>query len=96
MELDVRIVQELRQLARNGVPSSQILQHLEHRLEQDFSRLLAVAYFRKAFFLSLRDAVTVGASGIFPDGGWTAADFNSEMTRVMHSTRHSWEDEAPA
>ena len=93
MELDVRIVQELRHLARDGVPSSQILQHLEHRLQQDFSRLLAVAYLREAFFLSLRDAMTVGASGIFPDGGWADADLNSEMTRVMHRTRHLWEDE---
>ena len=93
MELDARIVQELRQLARNGAPSSQILQHLEHRLQQDFSRLLAVAYFREAFFLSLRDAMTVGASGIFPDGRGSAADLNSEMTRLMHSTRHLWEDE---
>jgi hypothetical protein len=93
MELDARIIQALRRLARNGVPSSHILQHLEHRLQQDFSRLLAVAYFREAFFLSLRDAMTVGASGIFPDGGWTDADLNREMTQVMHSTRRLWEDE---
>jgi hypothetical protein len=93
MEFDANIIEELRELARQGTPASQLLQQLKHRLEPNVGRLPAVLYFRQAFFLDLHEATNIGASSIFPEGGWSDAELDRKMAQVMQRTRHLWEAE---
>jgi hypothetical protein len=90
MDLDTNVIQELRQLAMAGTPPSQLLATLGRRLGlQDTNfRLLAIAYFREAFDLSLADAKGIGAASIFPGGGRGDAELDNEMAPIIRAAAH--------
>ena len=92
LRLDASIIQELRELADRGTLPSQLIHVVGHRLGLQYPdfRLLAVAYFREAFALTLADAKMIGASAIFPDGPWNDAELDREIGPIIRGTRHLW------
>ncbi|WP_316166749.1 MULTISPECIES: hypothetical protein [unclassified Bradyrhizobium] len=92
MSLDHALVRELRKAAEAGAPASQLVlmvsRHLD-ALDTNF-RLYAIAYMREAFFLSVREASTVGALSIFPDGNSSAEQIDDEMRPILNATRPRW------
>ena len=92
MEINARLVLELRSLAASGAEASELLAVIRDRLglaDENF-RLIAIAYFREAFYLSLADASMVGAANIFPDGGRTAKQVDTQMHSIIERTRSVW------
>jgi hypothetical protein len=92
MDLDHALVRELRQAAGAGATASQLVLMVGRHLgvlNTNF-RLMAIAYMREAFFLSLREASTVGALAIFPDGNSSAAQIDDEMRPVLDATLPKW------
>jgi len=92
MDIDIDLVRELRVLAERGVAPSRLLAVIGERLGATNTnfRLIAIAYFREAFGVSLADAARIGAAKIFPGGGRTAAEVDSEMLPLIERARHFW------
>jgi hypothetical protein len=92
LDLDANIVQELRTLASRGTPPSELVSILGRRLglENTNFRLLAIAYFREAFFLTLADAKQIGAASIFPDGERDDSELDREIESIMRGTMERW------
>lgn len=93
MVLDGSLVQELRHAASHGATPSKLILLVGDRLgvQNTNFRLLAAAYFREAFYLSLPEAATIGALSIFPGGALSEGDLDREMTPIIERTRHLWE-----
>jgi hypothetical protein len=92
MQFDEKLIQELRELADRGTPPSQLVGVVGNRLgvgDINF-RLLAIAYFRKAFALPLADATRIGAASIFPDSRGNDHELDTEVTPIIRGTRHLW------
>jgi hypothetical protein len=92
LELDPNVVKELREQADSGTPPSKLISIIEVRLglENTNFRLLAVAYFREAFRLSLADASQVGAASIFPGGSWSDTQLDTTILPLIQRNRDSW------
>jgi hypothetical protein len=93
MQFNRNLIHELRELAARGVPPSQLILVIGDRLglERTNFRLLAIAYFREAFELTLADATRIGAAAVFPNGGRDEA-LDREVTSIIERTRHLWRD----
>jgi hypothetical protein len=91
MQFNQTLIHELRELAARGVAPSQLILVIGHRLglEHTNFRLLAIAYFREAFALTLADATRIGAAAAFPNGGRDDA-LDSELRPIIEGTRHLW------
>jgi hypothetical protein len=92
MNLNKDLIQELREMAGCAIPPSQLILHIGDRLgvrDTNF-RLLAIAYFREAFALSLHDATNIGASSIFPDGARHDNELNEKVIPMIQQTKHLW------
>jgi hypothetical protein len=94
MKLDASIVRELRIRALDGALPSQLVLLVGRRLNLGHTkfRLLAIAYFREAFGISLADAKIIGAASIFPGGQCDDADLNRIIEPIIKSTRPFWEE----
>ena len=93
MDLDDALIRELRKAAEAGATASRLVSMIGRYLgvlDTNF-RLQAIAYMREAFFLSLREAMTVGALAIFPDGNSSAAQIDDEMRPILDVARPKWE-----
>jgi hypothetical protein len=92
LELDPNVVKELREQADSGTPPSKLIAIVEARLglENTNFRLLAVAYFREAFGLSLADASQVGAASIFPGGSWSDTQLDTTILPLIQQNRDLW------
>lgn len=91
MDLDQALVQELRREAAGGATPVELALHVRDRLAQgDEVRLLAIAYFREAFFLSLQDIVMLGAWHRYSGGSSSDQELNAEVASVIERTRPKW------
>jgi hypothetical protein len=91
-ELDPNVVKELREQADSGTPPSKLISIIGDRLglaNTNF-RLLAVAYFREAFGLSLADASQVGAASVFPEGSWSDIQLDNTISPLIQQNRDLW------
>ncbi|MFZ5890276.1 MAG: hypothetical protein ACOY0T_04335 [Myxococcota bacterium] len=95
MEFNRQLLQEIRKMAAHGAAPSRLLRVIVDRLNmpQAESRLHVVAYFREGFHLSLADAMSVGASCVFPDGNRADGDLDIEMRALIMATQHLWREQ---
>lgn len=92
MELDQHLVTELRLLADAGSVPAALLAVIGERIGGAGTnyRLLAIAYFQRAFLLPLCDATRIGASSVFPGGERTSAELNAAIGPLLDATRSQW------
>ena len=87
-EVRIEIIQGLRSLAERGADIPEIVAYLQDRLglEKYTSLFPALAYFRAAFYLSLREAL--------PLREWLAGKDRSEVDSIlipaMQRTKEQW------
>lgn len=92
MELDGKVIDELRQLAAHGHPPCELAALIGRRLglERTNYRIQAIAYFKEAFHLSMADAMRIGAAPVFPGEHRLAVDVDQELEPILDATRGGW------
>lgn len=98
MKLDNDLIIHLRQLATSGHGPCELLTILGQWLsiEGTSYRLVAIAYFKEAFGLSLPDAMRIGAAPVFPGENRSREDVDAEIGGLMAATRQVWVQEGDA
>ena len=95
MDLDRMLVRELRCKAAGGATPVELALLVRDWLAQgDEVRLLAIAYFREAFFLALQDVVALGAWQRYSEGSSSDEDINAEIAPMIERTRAKWAPDA--
>lgn len=92
MDLDHKIIEELRELAERGRSPCELAVLIGQRLglEGTNYRLQAIAYFREAFRLSMPDAMRIGAAPVFESEQRPALDVDHEIRPIIEATRSDW------
>jgi hypothetical protein len=92
MNCGTRLLVELRQLAAADESPCGLARLVLDRLglDADHGRITVIAYFQRAFHLSLADAMRIGAAPIFRGESRPASHVDMELRPLLDATRDAW------